>query len=108
MDEMSSVTVTDKDVLEQAPVQAPALRQQKSRLELDEAEDSDEYWSSFLTLVRHYRHHCVRKDFYEQKLRSILPGSGLKLCPEIFFDKDPEDISSISSDKPEQSKSDKK
>ena len=48
MSEMSSVTLTEKSDNNQDPFDVPGWRLNKSRLELDEDEPSDNYWADLM------------------------------------------------------------
>ena len=70
----------------------------KSRLDLEEDEDSYDYWCNALGMLREWRSCQKKADMWEERLRKILPGSGVKLCPEALCFKDLSQESSIHTD----------
>ena len=70
----------------------------KTRDDLDEDEDSQDYWSHATGLIRAWRHHCRRKEFYEGRLQHVLRGSGIEISREVLRSKEISQGSSKSDD----------
>ena len=70
----------------------------KSRLDLEEGENSNDYWDHACNLIRGWRYHAKSKHWYEKKLRHVLKGTGLSMDHMNLDISDISQYSSIHSD----------